>query len=300
MTTRATRITTMKQKEYYSMNRFINKHGDITKKKKRKNVTICEWSPKLDMPKKGNRWEELLYNNANQTVFNLLTMKLGMYRLNGKRFRTKGFRIDEMDFEGDNFTLAGGSDFANAFDEEAQDWISLWDKLSVMENLIMPMASAIIHRTPFLSRIKKFQCEIEEYSSHLREIFLGCNFWRLVQEVVIEDYERRGWGDFESEEFQDLEKSGWSHNVGHLFLLFLDSHKAKLLGVIEEVEYLNQRIHVASVEDIIKKRVWEALVVDWVRKQGDEEDYIRLYESEGALRWYLDFVIPERQLVTLH
>ena len=51
----------------------------------------------------------------------------------------------------------------------------------------------------------------------------------------------------------------------------------------------------ASVEDMIKKRVWGALVCDWVRKRGNEEDYIRLYESQGALRWHLDFVIPEKE-----
>ncbi len=279
-----------KETRFYSINRFINKHG-FTKKKQKKRVTFCEWSPKLDMPRKGNHFERLLYNKANQTVLNLLTMKLGMYRRNDKRSRTKGFPTDEIDDECYFW-------FREAWDEEDKKWIHFKDGESVMEDLIMPMASAIIHRTPFLSLIEKFQDTIEETSSYIREKFLYSEFWRDVESVLNDDYDR-DWDYLESKEYQEFEKSGWRHNVQHLFLLFLESHKARLLGVIQEIKYLYERPNVASVEDMIKKQVWGALVWDWVRKRGNEEEYIHLYESQGALRWYLDFVIPERQRAKL-
>ena len=119
-----------------------------------------------------------------------------------------------------------------------------------------------------------------------------------VESVLNDDYHRDG-DDLESEEFQEFEKSGWRHNVQHLFLHFLESHKATLLGVIQEIKYLYERPNVASVEDMIKKQVWGALVCEWVRKRGNEEDYTRLHESQGALRWHLDFVIAEKERAKL-
>jgi hypothetical protein len=35
------------------------------------------------------------------------------------------------------------------------------------------------------------------------------------------------------------------------------------------------------------------LVIDWVKEES-EEKYIRLYESEGALQFYLNWIIQER------
>jgi hypothetical protein len=93
-----------------------------------------------------------------------------------------------------------------------------------------------------------------------------------------------------------FEKSGWECNVGHLFLLLLESHTEKLHGMIDELEFsFKLRCAAATVEDMIRKQVWEVLVCDWVKEWGREEDHMRLHETKGALLWCLDYVVPERQ-----
>jgi hypothetical protein len=163
----------------------------------------------------------------------------------------------------------------------------------MMEDLVMPMARSFVHQTPLLSRIQRFQRDIEAHSAFLKKERSSRDFCLIVADCLCLDCQFNMCDDADQDAF---EKSGWEHNVGHLFLLLLESHIEKLRGVIDELEFLFKSRHAAAtVEDMIRKQVWEVLVCDWVKEWGREEDHMRLHETKGAQLWHLDCVVPERQ-----
>jgi hypothetical protein len=284
----------MKRKQPFSLNQFIRRQYGLPKKKKTKNVYFCDFAPMLPREKTENLFEQTVYKVVAQIVFNLLMKAFGLQGEEGRHYRCHGSLnmegIDEdTDFHTSNFTMI----FETAWKKNVSDDWLVWDESTLIEDLVMIIATSFIHGTPFLSRIKRFQRNIDDFSIFLSQQFFTDDFCLTVEAYVLEEYKRRSnrWEEVDTAAFQ---MSGWSYNVSHLFLLVLESAKSKLLGIIEELEFLCEPSHVASVEDRIQKQVWEVLVCDWVDKWGEQEDYIRLYESEGALRWFLDFVIPER------
>jgi hypothetical protein len=336
----------MKRKQSFSLNQFIKRHGvakkkkqqkaefctfspefpllkcltknyvkrrAVTKKKKQQKVEFCSFSPEFPPPKgvTKNYVEELLHRLARQTVFNHLMLAMRLFGKHEKRWlcRRHVFLVDPEENNLD--PLCYTTIYATGFDTDACNWLWVSDQFAMMEELVMPMACSFVHQTPDLSRIKKFEEEIEEFSAFLKQKYRSKDFYLIVRDHLAEAHSEAIDNSYDgccfshSLEEADVQaeididvfaRTGWDFNVGYLFLLVLESHKVKLLGIIEELEFLFESPYAAAtVEDMIRKRVWEVLVHDWVKEWGTEEDYIRLYETEGALRWCLDYIVPERE-----
>jgi hypothetical protein len=296
------RASTMKRKhQSFSLNAFIERHG-VQKKKKKKNVNVhwCTFTPELPPSNKlTNCLEIRLYQMASQIVLNHLMMALGLFNNEGNRIPTT-MDMDTKENQ-DDASLAYASDesfdyasdyartFVAAFNnDESSEWSF------VLEDLFMPMACAFVHQTKFVSRIKRFQQEIGHFSVFLKQKFREDDFSQIVWDWVFQE----DLCDFEPDEVDAFEESGWGNNVGFLFHLVLESHVVKLLRVIQELEVLFKSPYAASnPKSMIRKKVWEVLVRDWVQQSVTEEEYIRLYdfETKGGLWFYEDFVVPERQ-----
>ncbi len=132
----------------------------------------------------------------------------------------------------------------------------------MMEDRVMPMACSFVHQTPCLSRIQRFQRDIEACSVFLKKEHSSRCFYLIVADHLCSDCQFDMCDDVDKDAF---EKSGWEHNVGHLFLLLLETHTEKLSGMIDELEILFKSRHAAAtVEDMIRKQVWEVLGRDAV------------------------------------
>jgi hypothetical protein len=292
----------MKRKPPFSLSDFLLGHGEWKKKKKKSKkqlkVRFSQFTPVLPIPKMmaNNRNEVILYQRAHIVVFNHLMIALGLYGAFGERSRRDVFLVDSEELccvEARHDDDCSKKSYMSAFDFESRDWLCAFDQHSMMEDLVMPMACSFVHQTPYLSRIQRFQRDIEAYSVFLKKEYSSRYFYLIVADHLCSDYQFDMCDDVDKDAF---EKSGWEHNVGHLFLLLLETYTEKLSGMIDELEFLFKSGYAAAtVEDMIRKQVWEVLVCDWVKEWGTEEDYIRLYETKGGLLWCLDYVVPERQ-----
>jgi hypothetical protein len=265
------------------------------KKRKVKHVTFVDfapkWPPSQSELKSMNRLESVesvVYFGAAQIVLNLLTVQLGFYHSKHSSKHGKPEFCTDNDME--NFDAR----FSDALNFDYYEWLSPGDKYSgILEHLVLPMASAFIHQSPLLYRIKKFKRIIGQWSSYIKMRFLENNFWGLVKSYVADEMEN----DWQLEEewlsqLHAFEESRSTCNVAYLFLVVLESYTLRMLGLIDNLEFLFEKPP-SSVMDEIERQVWEVLVIDWVKEES-EEKYIRLYESEGALQFYLNWIIPER------
>jgi hypothetical protein len=288
----------MKRKQPFSLSDFLLGHGEWKKKKSKKQLKVrfSQFTPVLPIPKMmaNNRNEVILYQRAHTVVFNHLMIALGLYEAFGERSRRDVSLVDSEELhcvEARHDDDCSKKTFMSAFDFESRDWLCAFDQHGVMEDLVMPMACSFVHQTPYLSCIQRFQRDIEAYSVFLKKEYSSSHFYLIVADLLYSDYQFDMCDDVDKDAF---EKSGWEHNVGHLFLLLLETYTEKMRGMIDELEFLFMSRHAAAtVEDMIRKQVWEVLVCDWVKEWGTEEDYIRLYETKGGLLWYLDYVVPE-------
>jgi hypothetical protein len=287
---------TMKRKNLFSLSEFILRHGEWKKKKSKKQLKVrfSQFTPVVPIPKMtANTCDEgILCQHAHMVVFNHLMIALGLHGKHGERSRRDVFLVDseELHWHDDD---CSAKTFMTAFDFESRDWLCAFDQRGMMEDLVMPMACSFVHQTPHLSRIKRFQRDIEACSAFLKKEHSSRRLCLIVADHLNSDHQFDMCDDADKDAF---EKSGWECNVGHLFLLLLESYTEKVRGIVDELDFLFKSRHAAAtVEDMIRKQVWEVLVCDWVKEWGREEDYIRLYETKGGLLWCLDYVVPERQ-----
>jgi hypothetical protein len=286
---------TMKRKQRFSLSDFLLGHGEWKKKKSKKQLKVrfSQFTPVVPSPKMtaNNRNEDILCQRAHTVVFNHLMIALGSCGKFGERSRRDVFLVDskELHWHDDD---CSAKTFMTAFDFESRDWLCAFDQHSTMEDLVMPMACSFVIKLRVSLASRDFNGTLKliprfEKKCSSRDLCL------IVADHLNSDCQFDMCDDVDKDAF---EKSGWECNVGHLFLLLLESHTEKLCGMVDELEFLfKSRCVAATVEDMIRKQVWEVLVCDWVKEWGREEDCMRLHETKGGLLWCLDHLVPERQ-----
>ena len=245
------------------------------------------------------RTEDMLCGAATKILLNLLTISTGVfsnecpaqlgfmdpafhehgtgcrrdivddsYSYTAKPRRSDSFRFEFEDNDDEDYRRDIVDDYSNAMcGDDSHEWFN-FDWASIMEDLVLPMASSYIHRTSFLPRIKQFRQDYAEIRSHAMSRFTEEHFWETVlNSKVVGDWDR---------EYLECSPNGWSHNVSHLFLQVLECFGNGFMGVISNLE-LFQKQPDRSVEGTIDRMVWELLVSDWVLKCGGKAHHTRLY-----------------------
>ena len=172
----------------------------------------------------------------------------------------------------------------------------------VFRNFIMPAAAAYVLNGRLKNRFKSFHGDYYGWLAAIRQDYVGgVGFWKTVQQRLYEAYcHQHGIGSW----MRPIEQEAgfWSEYraarpevVVNIFHLWFERFARDLWDLIDRFEYLFER-PTKSLEIRIEKTAWENLVVEWVERKEDEELYIQLYETEGALAWYRDFVVPEREI----
>ena len=164
----------------------------------------------------------------------------------------------------------------------------------VFRDFILPVAAAYVLNGRLKSRLRKFHSDYYGWLAAIRQDFVGGEeFWMTVEKKLEEWLWENKVNDVNAfwNEYGKA-KSGAIINVFHLCL---ERFATDLWYLIDHLEDLFERPQ-KSLETRIEKTAWEGMVVEWVEQQEDEELYIQLYETEGALAWYRDFVVPERKI----
>ena len=191
-------------------------------------------------------------------------------------------------------------DLLSKFDDRAfedyEENKGLIDSGHIWDELVMPIAFAFVHQTDWCPSLRRFRKFLGPWLLHFKTLIWTDEFTQHL-EVMADDY-------FDNDYYF---WSGWETACNHgciknLFINKLEGDAATLGYIIEVLESLfpgkkegkEQTWNPKEAEDVVQKRVWEMWVIDWIRDKG-ESDYIRLYESEGSLLWYKEYIVPEEE-----
>jgi hypothetical protein len=165
-----------------------------------------------------------------------------------------------------------------------------------LSDIVLPMACAYVHSTCWLPRLQRFRrLQWRWFFSIKQELDEGA----FVSEIS-------GFADRVASDdwnYEDGFEFWKSSDTAHGYDFTKNTVLSSLVKYFQAIKFLIDDLHLCfdrdaplSAEVIIRKRMWEGMVVDWVQADDSKEQaYLELYgETYGELAWYNNFRAVEK------
>jgi hypothetical protein len=156
--------------------------------------------------------------------------------------------------------------------------------------IVCPIACAFVHQTKWMKMLLEFRVNyswwLHRVTTLVPEIFSEADIYSMIY----------WWGDHGDDfpcehEFWRGYSDDYQHSFGLQFILVLEYYGSKICDLILQLEETFDNSSPSTLDIFLSRRVWEALVIDWIRQDEFENlAYLYFYETPGEFFFYKDFV----------
>ena len=185
--------------------------------------------------------------------------------------------------------------FEEALDPEDQEH-DLWHH-RIYEDLVLPIACAFVHYTEWVPLLRRFRRDSGPWLTALKTECCNHRYHKYVEQWIDNEnwftaYDAENMWQQKGCFWDGFDESVILHgSFCYLFIVTLDHYMSLIGDLIYELDQLFHIVDPESFDATVSKRIWEVVVVDWLKDQSQEAD-IHYNGSNGEGLYFREFILP--------